>query len=98
MRHIIESLTDPADHLALDEAVLLAADSGELSETIRVCHGGRLPNDRSAGLGRGLLLVHRGCGHRICDRVDLCRTAAAHVVLSSVSRVAWPTCCVAAID
>ena len=36
MRHIIESLTDPADHLALDEAVLLAADAGELGETIRV--------------------------------------------------------------
>lgn len=35
MRQIIESLDDPADHLALDEAVLLEADAGELEETIR---------------------------------------------------------------
>ena len=36
MHQLVESLTDPADHLALDEAALLSADAGELPETIRV--------------------------------------------------------------
>lgn len=36
MQQIIETLSDPADHLALDEAALLLADAGEMPETIRV--------------------------------------------------------------
>jgi lipoate-protein ligase A len=36
MRQIIESLNDPEDHLALDEAALLLADAGRWGETIRL--------------------------------------------------------------
>ncbi|MGB7344900.1 MAG: lipoate--protein ligase family protein [Pirellulaceae bacterium] len=36
MKRIIESLVDPADHLALDEATLLLADAGEMGESIRI--------------------------------------------------------------
>jgi lipoate-protein ligase A len=36
MRQITESLNDPADHLALDEAALLLADAGRWGETIRL--------------------------------------------------------------
>lgn len=35
MLHITDALTDPADHLALDEAMLLAADEGEIGDCIR---------------------------------------------------------------
>ena len=36
MQQVIESFTNPVDHLALDEALLLAAEAGEVGETIRV--------------------------------------------------------------
>lgn len=37
MRRILEELSDPAEHLSLDEAMLLAADAGELPiESIRL--------------------------------------------------------------
>ena len=36
MQQVIESYTSPADHLALDEALLLAAESKEIGDTIRV--------------------------------------------------------------
>ena len=35
MQQIILDLADPADQLALDEAMLLAADAGEIGETVR---------------------------------------------------------------
>ena len=31
-----DQLTEPADHLALDEALLLEAEAGDIGETIRV--------------------------------------------------------------
>lgn len=36
MQHIHDDLIDPADHLALDEALLLEADAGNSSEALRV--------------------------------------------------------------
>lgn len=36
MQQIDISLSGPADHLALDETLLLAADAGEIGETIRI--------------------------------------------------------------
>ena len=36
MRRIIDELTEPADHLAIDEALLLEADEGRSSEALRV--------------------------------------------------------------
>jgi lipoate-protein ligase A len=36
MRRIIDELVEPADHLALDEALLLEADEGSSSEALRV--------------------------------------------------------------
>jgi len=35
MLHITDEFTEPADHLALDEALLLAADDGEVGDCIR---------------------------------------------------------------
>ena len=35
MRHLVESFSEPADHLALDEAMLLLADEGEMPESFR---------------------------------------------------------------
>ncbi len=35
MQQITDNFSDPADHLALDEALLLAADDGEIGECIR---------------------------------------------------------------
>ncbi|MDG2221235.1 MAG: lipoate--protein ligase family protein [Rubripirellula sp.] len=35
MQQITDNFIDPADHLALDEALLLAADEGEIGESIR---------------------------------------------------------------
>lgn len=36
MRRVFDNFTDPRDHLALDEALLLAADSGDAGESIRI--------------------------------------------------------------
>lgn len=35
MRQIVDDFTDPADHLAMDEALLVAADEGDSGEAIR---------------------------------------------------------------
>ena len=36
MQRVFDNLTDPRDHLALDEALLLAADAGDAGESLRV--------------------------------------------------------------
>ncbi|NND98427.1 MAG: lipoate--protein ligase family protein [Pirellulaceae bacterium] len=63
MRQIIESLTDPADHLALDESVLLAADAGELGETIRVWQF-----DRPVVVVGRSTKVNEEVDHAFCDQ------------------------------
>lgn len=41
MLRIVDHITDPRDHLSLDEAMLLAADEGDLNESLRLWELGR---------------------------------------------------------
>jgi len=63
MLQLTDSLTDPADHLALDEAMLLAADQGESGQAIRLWHFDRA-------------VVVAGRATRIEEEIDIdfCRT------------------------
>jgi lipoate-protein ligase A len=36
MRHVVDQLTDPRDHLALDESLLMTAEAGEAGESLRI--------------------------------------------------------------
>jgi lipoate-protein ligase A len=58
MRHVIDELTEPAAHLAIDEALLLQADEGTSTEALRVWEFSQV-------------VVVAGRATRVDDEIDL---------------------------